>query len=206
MDGPAYEEAFDTLTRKTILEVAVFIFLSAVAIAGWARRPEPTNAGITSPSPAELAAENRPYGNDEFSGAAVEDSGSTDIVLTSSEPAINRAQSGATPCGASAKRPVYNDSYYTGPYSSSNRPVRVSTVTRQNDESYAPAQPSYPERTPKRRRTAKHSLPMGGRTAALAPTNRDLASEGTRAGIRTGTSATAAFVYERLSYKKPSGL
>jgi hypothetical protein len=193
------------LARKTILELAVFTFLSAVAIAGWVRRPEPANVGNISPRSSPLAPEDGRYGNDELSGAAVADSGSTDIVSTSSEPAINGAQSAATPCGASAKPPVYNDSYYTGPYSSSNRPVRVSIVTLQSREGYAPAQPSYPERTPRRRRTAKHSLRMGGRTGAKAAANRDLASDRNGAARRTETGATAAFAYERLSDKKPSG-
>ena|SRR5690242_10724048 len=186
------------MARKTILEVAVFVFLSAAAISGWVRPPEPINAGKESPATTRLAAESGAYANDEAAGSPGEDNSSANLSSTNSDPGINAAQAGANPCGASPKAAVYNDSYYTGPYSSSSRPVRVSTIARQTHDSYAPVQISYPERISNHRRTGKRTLPVLGRTpAAAGAATGDLTSGERRVGTRTAETAPAAFVYDR---------
>ena len=194
------------MSRKTILEISVFLVLGIVAIAGWVRRPEPANAGNTSRRGTEFASQSGAYADDEFSGAAVEDNDSANVNWTSTGAEMKAAESGATPCIGSGKAAVYNDSYYTGPYSSSNRPVRVSTVARPSYETYVPTQTSSPHRTVRRGRTGKRRVAMVDRTAAVCGAARDLATGENGVAIRTSTTATAAFVYDRASYKKSSGL
>jgi hypothetical protein len=185
------------MARKTILEVAVFLFLGAAAISGWVRRPEPANAANGSPRTPELATESGAYANDEASDTAVEGNSSANLTSTNSEPGINGAQAGTNPCGASPKPAVYNDRYYTGPYSSSSRPVRVSTVARQTHESYAPIEISYPERKAKHGRTGKRTMAVPGRAAGAGAATGDLASGEKRVGNRSAETTTAAFVYDR---------
>jgi hypothetical protein len=186
------------MTRKSILEVAVLLSLSALAISGWVRRPQPANADNGSPRNPDFAMESGAYSSAESCGVSVDDNGSRDLTRTNSETRNNRPQGGANPCAVSAKAAVYNSAYYTGPYFSSNRPVRVSTVALPAEESHTSAQAPAPTlhsgRTARRGRAVKHSRPVVWRSVAGSSANGEMAS-----------SATAAFVYDRLSSKTGSG-
>jgi hypothetical protein len=196
------------MTRKTISEIAVFIVLSAVAIAGWVRKPVSTGAASAPLNVSQLEGnQNGSYAAQKASGAAPQGNADATFTAATSESEINTPRYALTPCVSTAQ-PVaaYNASYYTDPHYSSNRPLRVSSFEPQSYEaSYQARQTSEIERR-RRGRTAKRSLALVGGSAGVGAAVGAVAGGGKGAAIGALGGGAAGFVYDRLTHKTHSGL
>ena len=196
------------MNRKTILELGVFGLLGAIAIAGWVRKPEMTNAASAPMGSNQFATPQAAgYPSQDAAGAAAADTNGANLRSVNSDAYGNRFSSAAGPCVTPAQNAAYNDNYYNEPYYSSNRPVRVAPVAQPSyDPSYEPRQTYSVDRTHRRGRSTKRSLALVGGSAGVGAAIGALAGGGKAAGIGALSGGAAGFIYDRLTHKTHSWL
>ncbi len=192
--------------RKTIIEVAVFAGLGALAMAGWMRKPQMPNVAGSYANQG-MVSQSAAYGNQPAYVSEGMPVSMTDrrMNLDSATRSDGNEGYSTAPCVAPAASVAYNDTYYNDPYYSSNRPVRV---TRVSQSAYRSSRLVYSAERPVTRRhgrSAKRSAALVAGSAGVGASVGALAGGGKGAGIGALSGGTAGFIYDRLTHKTHSG-